>query len=319
MKLSIIIPVYNIGQYLVRCIESCELQLKDPCNLEILVIDDGSTDNSVEIIKTLQSRYNNIRYFWQENAGQASARNKGISLAKGDYIWFVDGDDFLTPDGIDALLDEAINLHLDVHAFNLQFVNENQVMFSYHISAPANKCFYEQGQDFVCNVEMPHSPCVGLFRREFLIDNALKFKTGIFYEDFELMPRLYCMATKCQFTNEGHYIYFQRSGSTMKLTNKERNNKRCRDFLTIADSLHAFTIEHLKKDTPAYNAMLRKVYFSVTQSLAFYSKEAMPLSEYRSRSYFPMNTSILSGFMKQKAMLANMSLSMYLLIYKIIK
>lgn len=319
MKLSIIIPIYNVGQYLERCIDSCELQLRNSDDFEILIIDDGSTDNSGDIIRKLQKRYRNIQYYKQENGGQASARNRGVLLAKGDYIWFVDGDDYLTPDGIEDLLDEAINLQLDVHAFNFQFVFEDQTIKLHNSSAPSNKCSFEHGRDLVCNVDLPHTPWIGLLRRHYIINNNLKFNTEILYEDFELMPRVYCMAEKCQFTNEVHYNYFQREGSTMKSYSIERNKKRCRDLLRIADSLYVFATNNLTKGTLAYTFLMRQVSFSITQSLAYYSKEVMPLSEYRNKPYFPMDTSILAGSMKLKAMLANFSLHLYLLIYKIIK
>lgn len=93
MKLSIIIPTYNVQDYLERCISSCLNQNIDINSYEIIVVNDGSQDKSLSIAQKLAAVYNNISIISQSNAGLSAARNKGLSLAQGEYVWFIDADD----------------------------------------------------------------------------------------------------------------------------------------------------------------------------------------------------------------------------------
>ena len=315
LKLSFVIPVYNVEKYIGRCLESCLNQDLTAEDYEIVVVNDGTPDNSVAVVEKYQRQHPHIRLVNRVNGGLSAARNTGLSDAKGEYVWFVDSDDHIEPNCARALVEQARRDHLDVLCFNLKLEYPDGLTKDYHVSHDTDGKIYS-GQEFITSVGMPPATCVALYKRDFLIDNYLQFYEGILHEDQEFTPRVYCLARRIAYIARPVYYYLQREDSIMK---SNRNAKRCRDLLAVADSLYAFTLEHLKVSTPAYKTMMRKVYFSVTQSLAFYSREAMPLSEYRIRPYFPMDTSILSGSMKLKAMLANMSLSIYLLIYKIVK
>ena len=100
-KVSVIVPVYNVEQYLSDCLESiCRQTLK---GIEIIVVNDGSTDNSLSIIKSFQQKYSNIKLINKKNGGLSSARNAGIDMAVGEYLFFVDSDDFITPDYVATL------------------------------------------------------------------------------------------------------------------------------------------------------------------------------------------------------------------------
>ena len=105
VKVSIIIPVYNMKKYLAECLNSVVNQTLS--EIEIIVVNDGSTDNSENIIKEFVSKYPNINYYWQENAGVSSARNKGIENAKGEYLYFLDSDDTIGSDFLESCYDMA--------------------------------------------------------------------------------------------------------------------------------------------------------------------------------------------------------------------
>lgn len=94
-KLSFIVPMYNMGKYIARCLETLVHQDINPEQYEILVVDDGSLDESAAIVKNYQKQYNQVKYIYQTNKGQAAARNVGIRIAQGKYICFVDADDFV--------------------------------------------------------------------------------------------------------------------------------------------------------------------------------------------------------------------------------
>lgn len=318
-RLSIIIPAYNVAQYITRCIESCEKQLIQSEDLEIIFVDDGSTDNTFEVVQTLQEKYSNIIYQHQENAGQATARNKGLSLATSNYIWFVDADDYLTDDGVQELLDIAYRESLDVQAFDLQFVDDDGNCSPFYINNKSSERVMN-GHTFFTQVSMPHSPCIALFRKQFLIDNHLLFKEGLYFEDFELTSRLYCLADRASYNAEVHYNYYQRTGSTMKSTDKQKNIKRSIDLLHIADSLYSFAQVKLKEQPESYQEMLHHVAFAVSQSLSYYSKEAYPISDLKSRPYYPLKVSPnTSKNERLKLRVMNYSLAFYLLLLKLKK
>lgn len=122
MKLSIIIPCYNVENYVDRCVESIASQLKGR-DIEIIMIDDGSRDSTMERIMALQAKYPKISLQRQNNSGPATARNKGVAIAKGEYIWFVDSDDYITDNAFDILL-PRLEEGYDIIAFN-HFMNES--------------------------------------------------------------------------------------------------------------------------------------------------------------------------------------------------
>ena len=314
-RLSIIIPVYNVEKYIGHCLESCLNQDLTAEDYEIVVVNDGTPDNSVAVVEKYQRQHPHIRLVNRVNGGLSAARNTGLSDAKGEYVWFVDSDDHIEPNCARALVEQAQRDHLDVLCFNLKLEYPDGLTKDYHVSHDTDGKIYS-GPEFITAVGMPPAAWVALYKRDFLIDNHLQFYEGILHEDQEFTPRAYCLAERIAYIARPVYYYYQREGGIMK---SNRNAKRCKDLLAVADSLYTFTIEHLEVSTPAYRTMMRKVYFSVTQSLAYYSKDVMSLSEYRSKPYIPIDTSILTGSMKLKAILANMSLRMYLLVYKILK
>ena len=114
MKLSYIVPVYNVEAYLDKCLRSLYNQSLELADFEVVIINDGSSDSSIEIIEKYRTLYQNITLIEQENQGLSVARNNGINHAKGDYILCVDSDDFLIQDSISNLLQKAIDLNLDV-------------------------------------------------------------------------------------------------------------------------------------------------------------------------------------------------------------
>ncbi len=112
VKVSVIIPAYNIQEYIERSISSCMMQtFKD---IEIIVINDGSTDNTLDIINKLKQKDSRIIVIDKENQGSMEARKSGLKIAKGDYILFVDGDDYITLDAIEVLYNKAINKDYDI-------------------------------------------------------------------------------------------------------------------------------------------------------------------------------------------------------------
>lgn len=220
--LSVIMPVYNTSKYLNESINSILNQKID--NIEFIIVNDGSTDESEKIIKSIMSENKNIMYFYQENSGQGAARNLGISYSNGKYIYFMDSDDILKENAFLNLIKLLENKSLDAIFFDgedfLDTADNNLNKLSntnYHKKESYG--YYENGQDlwldFINKKEFNVSPCLYIVKREILIENNLFFFEGIIHEDQIFTTKLYFFINRCLHTNEIYFLRRVRSNSTM--------------------------------------------------------------------------------------------------------
>lgn len=214
IKLSVIVPVYNVEEYLSRCIDSIISQnLND---YEIILVDDESTDNSGEIAERYSKKYEFVRVIHQKNKGLSGARNTGLCAANGEYILFVDSDDWLVPNSIGKILQEAQKRRLDVGVADFQYVNcrnEEKVntIKPYHVEKPIDgREFFLQSLKHKCALN-----CVwkSIYQKEFLIENKLFFREGFNHEDEEWTPRVYFAASYVKDIPVVFYNYYQREDS----------------------------------------------------------------------------------------------------------
>lgn len=316
IKISIVIPIYNVEKYIGKCLESCLDQDLKANEYEIIVVNDKTPDNSMNIISQFQALYPNIKLINRiKNGGLSAARNTGLSEVKGEYVWFVDSDDWIASNCLKHLYHYAANNNLDVLCFGLNLAYPDGSLKPYSITNKCD-CICYNGKDFISEVNVPPAAWAAIYRTDFLRQHKLIFKDGILHEDQEFTPRAHFLARRITYIDYSVYFYNQRDGSIMK---SSRNLKRCRDLLTVADSLYTFAENHTQRWSKAYNAFMEKVYFCVTQSLAFYDSAAFPLSEYRRRRYFPMKASLCKTPLRQKLMLANLSPWIYTKIYRWLK
>ena len=224
--LSIVIPVYNVEQYVKDCLDSCFRQNVPLYKYEIIIINDGSRDNSLDVVnKTIQGRSNIIVYS-QLNSGLSAARNKGLSLSRGKYVWFVDSDDWI----IDNCLDEIINY--------LELSPDILLITSQHLY---NKPRFPIGQRMKGVDVLSQSGfrvCVpySIFNINFLRNNNLEMLQGVFHEDLEFTPRVYYYASLVVCVDKPFYHLRTRIGSITQTFNP----KRAFDSLIVADSLSRF-------------------------------------------------------------------------------
>lgn len=205
MKVSIIIPVYNSSKYLKKCLDSVFNQTYK--NIEVVIINDGSTDDSEKIIKDYMKKYKNIKYFYQKNKGQSVARNEGLKKSSGDFIMFVDSDDFIDTNMIEKLIDPMIK----DEKIDLTFCN----YYLYKNNKTTNvKIINNKNNDLIKELLIsPPGPCVKLFKRKII--NDFKFPQNIIYEDLAAIPLLIMNAKNVSYIDEYLYYYRQNDNSTV--------------------------------------------------------------------------------------------------------
>ncbi len=251
--------MYNAEKYIGNCLSSIiksDLPQKD---YEILIVDDGSKDNGVQIVQNYATRYNNIYYLSQENQGQSTARNNGIKKSNGEYVWCVDADDKLDQNilGIIELLDKCKDL--DILAFKLRQVSEAMEFRSINCDQPSithNKIM--KGREAIINGYNPSSVCALVIRKDFLIKNGLFFKAGITHQDVELSYRLFTKANNVLFSDLVPYIYILHPNSTSQSINPQKKTKYLSDDIIIIDSFKKLA-ESVKEDNELYSTIIKRV------------------------------------------------------------
>lgn len=228
-KISVIIPVYLVAQYLPECIESVLNQ--DYTNKEIILVDDGSPDESPAICDRFASQYSQVRVIHKKNGGLSDARNVGIKYATGDYIAFLDGDDYWDDtSALTKLVERLAFSDADVLNFSYKKYFEDtgeKICYFYQVpEMPFEKnkksdqlAYLSQNGLFIA------SACNKLIRRE-LFTEKLLFQPGVYSEDIEWCARLLCCAKSMDFVCANFYCYRQRRDSITHTI----NNKKCHDL-----------------------------------------------------------------------------------------
>ena len=206
MKVSVIVPVYNVEKYIKKCLDSLVNQTLN--GVEIIVVNDGSPDNSQKIIDEYTKKYKNVKSYIKENGGLSDARNYGIKKATGEYISFVDSDDYIRNDMLEIMYNYAIKEDLDVVVCDSINVYDN----GSEILIKSNNNYSDN--DVRNYIISPPMACTRLFKKT--IFDKIQFKKNIYYEDLEMTPKVVNITDKIGFVSEGLYYYVQRDGSIMK-------------------------------------------------------------------------------------------------------
>lgn len=226
MKVSFVITVYNVAKYLHQCVRSILQQSYQ--NIEVILVDDGSKDESPEICDVFKNIDNRIRVIHKENGGLSDARNAGLLQAIGDYIIFVDGDDFwISTDSLRKLVDLANkDTDLDFIGFNCNYYYPDSnkmtawVLYEEDLANPTDKDKVTTA--LVKSGTFPMSACLKMMKRSFLIDNGLFFKKGQIAEDIPWFINVLDATRRCRFVNE--YVYAYRQNVVGSISNS--NNRR---------------------------------------------------------------------------------------------
>ncbi len=206
MKFSVIVPIYNSEKYLKKCLDSLVNQTFK--NIEIILVNDGSTDNSEDIIKQYL-KDKRIIYLKKENGGQASARNLGLSKAKGDYISFIDSDDYVDLDMFEKLNECTFDNDIICLDYYITINDDN----NYHKVGNFNESTNIKVKDYFT---MDVGPCNKIYKLEYLKKINFKFPENIIYEDYAVIPTLAKLNPKVYYLNDAFLHYVQSEVSTMR-------------------------------------------------------------------------------------------------------
>lgn len=247
VELSIIIPVYNVERYLAKCLDS--VLVGNAFTGQVICVNDGSTDNSAAILEEYTKQYPNVEIITQVNSGLSAARNAGIKAAKGDYICFLDSDDYWEPKVLSGLMAQVERDRLDVLRFKYQNVNEQYEVFNPNKGDPYKGNDYSavptDGVSFL-NSRFGTACYAVLFilRRELLKDCL--FTEGIYFEDTDWTPRMLAKADRVASADTIVYNYLIRKGSITQAVDSSKKKKVLEDKLRLIKTLQQQAID-LKK------------------------------------------------------------------------
>lgn len=240
MEISVIVPVYNVEDYLAECLESILTQEFN--SMEIICIEDGSSDNSLKILETFAQKYSQIKIIKHDtNRGLSAARNDGLKISTGKYILFVDSDDILAENALNVLYKEAEQKNVEVVYFDIE---------EFCDSAPNHegqcktiwKGFDEiyTGREFFCkamkNNEYRCEACRQFIKRDLLLNRGIYFLEGILHED--ILFSFYVVMEARRISALGEKLYFYRKGHTS--ITKTKNNKRAQSMFVILGEIFLY-------------------------------------------------------------------------------
>lgn len=238
-KFSIIVPVYNVEKYLRSCLDSILNQTyKD---YEVIIVNDGTKDNSQDIIDEYVKKDNRFKGFKKSNGGLSDARNYGVGKAKGDYLVFVDSDDDINLELLNRLNDEIEKNHPELIRFQIVKISDKKEIdkcdtFENITGSEAFRLL--SNNDYFVTA---WSCC---YEKKFWLDNNFKYTLGVYHEDYGLTPYVYMKANKVSALDYAGYNYYVRDNSIMNTKNEEKELKKNKDTLELFD----LNIERINKD-----------------------------------------------------------------------
>ena len=230
MKFSIIVPVYNVEKYLEKCMRSIVTQSYN--DYELIVVIDGATDGSEQVARKVKAEFSDkdIQIIVQENKGLGGARNTGMQYATGEYLFFIDSDDYLSKDALEVL-DKATEKGHDLIYFNTYVVNENgDILQMLQVNPPKKKdtCLSESRE-----LLQTYPAAWNKIYKRSLFEDGIRYQEKKWFEDLDVALKLYLKSERILFIDDVLYYYVQRKGSIMSDKNVQRNM----EMLDIFDSI----------------------------------------------------------------------------------
>ncbi len=319
MKLSIIIPLYNSEKYIRKCLDSLLNQDIPLTDYEIIVVNDGSPDNSYNIVKEYSDHFNNIKLVSQLNQGTSGARNTGIDLAQGEYMVFVDPDDYVRPNIYKNLLDIMIEDGLDMLRTDYEMVDESynsvvkprgaKAMGNYSREIVEGKKFLSEKLGYACYV------WVFIYRSTLLKNNSLYFRTGFYLDDTEWLPRVLCHANAVSSLDSVTYYYVQREGSLIGI-NSGLDHKRIDAGFKAIEMLVARRDEQTDINIKNwYKRMITILSLSLITNISvsknFYNDRKPYLQKLKRLNVYPLSLFQHSNILNLRILMINLSVNFF--------
>jgi glycosyltransferase involved in cell wall biosynthesis len=255
IKISVIVPCYNIESYLPRCIESILAQTYK--NLEVILISDGSTDGTDEVIREYAKKDSRIIPVFKQNSGVSDTRNRGLDIATGDYIGFVDGDDYIEPEMYETLLKNAIENNADISHCGYQMVFPSRVDYYYNTGKKVIQDNKKGIRDIIVGDYVEPSPCIKIYRKNII--NNLRMPPDIkINEDVIFNFYAFVNSQKSVYEDLPFYHYILRKGSAT--TSKIDQNKLF-DPVRVRKEIFEYSLKNLDNEiqSVAYSSYLTSI------------------------------------------------------------
>lgn len=291
MKLSILIAAYNVEAFIEKCVLSCyDETLSD--FYEIIVVNDGSIDETQAVLDKLKTSITNLKVIYQENAGLGAARNTGIKNAKGEYLWMIDGDDYLTAKAVSLIFDKIITQE-DIYGFNFNIINENKQVIKKYKSN-----FIKENQSasqYYLNHYEDSYTFQYIFKKNLFLDYGIFFQPKINMQDSEILPKIIFRAKNHVYTDECIYNYVQHKNSFTNTNNTEKRLNYFRSIIAVDNSLKEFGEHIIEKDIVLFNGIQEKrksLHRVVLHHLIFFSYSKKGLNKIilflRENNFYPL-------------------------------
>jgi len=253
--ISVIIPIYNNQKYLKKCLDSILNQTYK--NLEIICIDDCSSDSSYEILQDYKKRDSRLKIIKNnENFGAGKTKNLGLELAKGEYVFFIDSDDYIELNTLGILVNRALEIDADFIGYNLVRLNESTLEESFSKAENFNDKYFQS-----------MSACTKLYKRLFLLKNKIKFDPIRSAEDMIMAFKVFALAQRYDWLDFDGYFYLQRNGSLTKKKTKEKDDLILKDIFIALNNIKSF-LKKISANTKTN--FLRKKFNEIEQDYIFY-------------------------------------------------
>lgn len=258
MKLSIVIPLYNKEKHIERNLKSLLEQDLSPNEYEIIIVDDGSTDSGAQLAKSYSEKNENIKFFSQANSGPSVARNRGLDASTGDYVYFLDADDFLAPNVLNSLLEFAEKNQLEILEFNTKELKDGSIPDSTP-QIPADLAIpVMDGISYIAEHDFRNEAWRYIISKELLKDTGIRFIEGTLYEDAIFTANLFLRAKKISKVDLEVHRYLLVENSIVRSKDAAHNLRFIHGMVYAIEQIHDM-IESIDSSHQNYNKAVKKL------------------------------------------------------------
>jgi glycosyltransferase involved in cell wall biosynthesis len=299
-KLSIIVPVYNVEKYIHECMESIFHQGLNDKDYEVIIVNDGTQDRSMEVIQDIISQHDNVTVINQENLSLSVARNNGIAIAKGEYILMPDSDDLLIENSLGVLLEKALESKADLVVADFLDRTDEEIKQLHIIKQKHLKVKEKTGEQLFLEDLNPRQCYVWrtLYRRAFIQENNLTFIPGVRYQDVPFTHEAYLKAGKCLRVSRLLNVYRKGHESATYSFNK----KKAHDLITVIAG--TWKLRQIEGLSPAVLQKLEDDVFSSFSLLIYFMLYGMKDAKERQEVFHDLRNTVpdlnFSNGQKQK-------------------